>query len=85
MHINFNIKISDESMKDAQVGINNANHALDAYLFKDNHNNSVVLESTVIVIAIEELANARKVPVEEYIRSVKQQMEEVKDVAIRNN
>ena len=85
MHINFSIKVYDESMKEAQVGINNTSHALDAYLFKDRQNNSVALESTVIVIAIEELANARKISVEEYIRSVKQQMEEVKDVAIRSN
>jgi hypothetical protein len=34
-----------------------------------------------LAVAVEELANARKISVEEYIRAVKSQMEECKDVA----
>jgi hypothetical protein len=84
MHINFNIRITDEAMKEAQCGINNTNHASDAYLFKDRYGNIATLESSVLAIAIEELANARKISVEEYIRTVKSQLEECKDV-VKNN
>jgi hypothetical protein len=81
MHINYNIRITDEAMKEAQCGINSTNHASDVYLFKDKSGNMATLESSVLAVAVEELANARKISVEEYIRAVKSQMEECKDVA----